>query len=128
MTEAQRELRWTATLARAETLSLTAPTGTDWTETWRLDASPIWHIRADGLTPIFHQDPNGIWRPTWRPWPGEGLTLAVSRPGGVEGPTRTIEHSLLELRPGRRSTSVSLTLDLLSSQGGQHELGLPEGI
>ena len=128
MTEAQRQLRWTATLARAETLSLTAPPTTDWTETWRLDASPIWHIRSDGLTPIFHQNPNGIWRPTWRPWPGESLRLAVSRPAGVEGPTRTIEHSLLELRPGKRSTSAALTLDLLSSQGGQHELRLPDGI
>jgi hypothetical protein len=82
-------------------------------------------VAAAGLPPVFHQDPNGVWRPVWRPWPGEALSLTVSRPTGVEGPTLTIDRSLLEVRPGQRSTESTLTVELRSSQGGQHAVRLP---
>jgi hypothetical protein len=124
----RRELGWVSTLERRDTLTLMAPTTTEWSETWRLEASPIWRVASDGLPPVFHQDPDGVWSPVWRPWPGETLTLTVGRPTGVEGQTLTVDHSLLELRPGQRSTASKLTLELRSSQGGQHALRLPPDI
>jgi hypothetical protein len=128
MTPAQREFRWTATLDRRPDLVLAAPTAAGWVETWQLDASPIWHVASAGLAPVFHQDPRGVWRPKWRPWPGEKLTLKVTRPEGVEGQTLTIDRSKLELRPGQRATDATLTLGLRSSQGGQHTIRLPKDV
>ena len=128
MTPKQRKVVWTSTLEKRDVLELAAARTTAWTEAWQLDASPIWRVRGDGLAPVFHQDPNGRWRPVWRPWPGEQLTLRVSRPTGVEGQTLTVDRSQLRVRPGQRSTDVKLTLDLRSSQGDQHTLRLPEGV
>jgi len=128
MTPSQREYGWSATLARQTTLTLAAPSGSEWVETWQLDVSPIWHVKSTGLAPVFHQDPNGIWRPTWRPWPGETVTLNISRPAGVDGRTLTIDRSALDLRPGQRATDATLTLGLRSSQGGQHAIRLPKDI
>lgn len=126
MTPSQREYVWNATLAHRPELVLDAPKVSGWVETWQLDASPIWHVESAGLAPVFHQDPNGVWRPTWRPWPGERLTLGVSRPKGVEGRTLTIDGSALALRPGQRATTASLNLRIRSSQGGQHAIRLPK--
>jgi hypothetical protein len=75
---------------------------------------------------VHHQDPQGRWLPTWRPWPGEQLTLAITRPEGVAGPTLTVDRTHLQSSPGQRATDTSLDLTLRSSQGGQHTLTLPE--
>lgn len=129
MTPGQRSFSWSSTLERADTLTLTAPETTEWAETWQLDASPIWHVSSQGLAPVFHQDrQSGTWRPRWRPWPGEKLTLKISRPEGVGGRTLTIDQSQLSVQPGQRATDMTLTLGLRSSQGQQYDLHLPKGI
>lgn len=129
MTPDQRQFAWSSTLERAEELTLTAPETTDWTESWQLDASPVWHVESQGLAPVFHQDrSSGTWRPKWRPWPGEKLTLKVSRPAGVEGRTFTIDKSEVTANPGERATDMTLTLQLRSSQGQQYDLRLPKDI
>ncbi len=92
---------------------------------WRLDSSPIWHVESMGIPVVHHQD-QGRWLPEWRPWPGESVSLAVTRPKGVEGKTLTINASTLTLKPGRRATEIELAITLRSSQGGQHNLTLPE--
>lgn len=129
MTPDQRQFAWSSTLERADTLTLTAPETTDWSESWQLDAGPIWHVASEGLAPVFHQDrSSGTWRPRWRPWPGEKLTLKVSRPAGVEGRTFTIDKSEVTARPGERATDMTLKLQLRSSQGQQYDLRLPMDI
>ncbi len=120
-------LAWTGTLAKGEALALVAPEGTAWTETWRLEVAPMWHVESQGIAVVHHQNPEGAWAPEWRPWPGERVELAITRPEGVAGPTLTIDSSRLQQRPGRRATDVELQLSLRSSQGGQHTLTLPEG-
>jgi len=62
----------------------------------------------------------GRWLPEWRPWPGEALTLVVSRPAAIEGPTLTLKASRLTADIGQRATDSTLVLALESSQGGQH--------
>ncbi|MCA1851171.1 MAG: hypothetical protein LC647_01895, partial [Beggiatoa sp.] len=91
-------------------LILVAPKTLAWTERWRADVSPIWHLNTRGLAVVHHQDPNGRWLPEWRPWPGEALTLIVSRPGAIEGPTLTLKASRLAAEIGQRATDSTLRL------------------
>ena len=108
-----------------DTLQLVAPDTTQWTEVWNLDVSPIWHVQYQGIPVIRHEQGNR-WLPQWRPWPGEQVTLTLSRPQGIEGQTTTIDDSRINLNPGIRITNVALSLHLRSSQGAQHPIVLPE--
>ncbi|BBA33370.1 uncharacterized protein sS8_1410 [Methylocaldum marinum] len=124
----QHVIRWESVLAKAPAIDLKAPDTTDWIEIWRADISPIWHMDPEGLVVIHHQDAAGNWLPEWRPWPGESVTLRLTRPQGVPGNTLTIDRSRLQLNPGIHATDATLTLSLRSSQGGQHTLKLPEDV
>jgi hypothetical protein len=120
------QVAWRSTLDETKSLALTAPRETGWVEVWRLEAAPVWHVDASGLPPV-HQEPRPQRVPVWRPWPGETLTLAVSRPAAVPGATLTLRHSLLGVTPGARSTEVKLDLELASSRGQPHPITLPAG-
>jgi hypothetical protein len=120
------QARWTSLLATREALELEAPREVSWTEVWRLDASPIWHVSAQGIPPVDVPSAGRRFR-EWRPWPGERIALAVEKPEGTGGETLTIDRSELRLRPGVRATDATLALVLRSSQGGQHFVTLPEG-
>ena len=118
---------WTSALAKAPQLTLTAPDTTQWTEIWRADVSPIWHMELDGIAVVHHQDPDGHWLPEWSPWPGETITLEVTRPKGVPGQTLTVDQTEIFSQPGKRATDTTATVTLRSSRGGQHTLQMPEG-
>jgi hypothetical protein len=119
-------LSWSSSLEQSDEIRLTAPAGDSWSEHWRLQADPIWHVEADGIPPI-HQPVSGPEQtPEWRPWPGEELKLWVTKPKGVEGATVTIQSSNLQLKPGIRATDAELTLSILASHGGAHTIRLPE--
>jgi hypothetical protein len=120
------EAGWESVLEVVPRLALHAAADEPWSESWRLDVSPIWHVEWQGIPVVHHQDPAGNWLPEWRPWPGEGIELLISRPQGVGGQTLTVDDSLLTVRPGNRAAEVRLKFHLRSSQGGQHTLTLPE--
>jgi hypothetical protein len=122
-----REARWRSTLEAGTIIRLQAPQSVPWTETWTLDASPIWHCGLTGIPVIHHQDRSGHWRPQWKPWPGEEVTITISRPKAIPGPTKTIDETKVTLTPGRRFNKASLLLRLRSSRGGQHKITLPLG-
>ena len=124
MAPQQTQMNWQSVLDKGDKIVLSAPKTTEWTEIWRLDSSPIWHVQSMGIPVVHHQD-QGRWLPEWRPWPGESLSLTVTRPGGVKGKTLTINASTLTLRAGRRATEAELAITLRSSQGGQHNVQLP---
>jgi hypothetical protein len=63
----------------------------------------------------------------WRPWPGEGVSLKITRPAGLPGQTLTIDRSGLEVEPGLRASEAKLSLSLRASRGLQHDVQLPEG-
>ena len=121
----QQMFSWESFLDPADSITLHHADTNNWTEIWKLDASPIFHVETEGIPVILHKAGNR-WLPTWHPWPNEEVTLAISRPKGVEGQTLTIEKSLLTLRPGQRSTDGTLQLTIKSSQGGQHNISLPK--
>jgi hypothetical protein len=118
---------WSSMLAPVDTLALRAVEDDRLSEEWRLELSTLWHLEAEGIPPVHHLGRLDRWLPTWRPWPGEEVRLRFSRPAGVPGPTLTLDESRYRLVPGRRTTQTTLDLRLRSSQGGRHELLLPEG-
>lgn len=120
----QTRLKWESFLEPTDRVTLTHGVTNKWTEIWKVDVSPIFHMEYEGIPVILHKTGNR-WFPTWHPWPGETVTLAISRPQGADGRTMTIEKSHLQLRPGNRSTSAQLTLSINSSQGEQQTISLP---
>lgn len=122
----QDRLAWTSTLATTSTVVLTAPSEVPWTERWTVSCSPIYACAASGTPPTAHVDEaRGAWAPTWSPWPGETVTLEVTRPTGVAGQTLTIDQATLRWSPGLRIGLGELALSVRTSQGGQLPLTLP---
>ncbi|MDR7297386.1 hypothetical protein J2X16_002733 [Pelomonas aquatica] len=113
-----------SSLQPREALVLQAGKEPNQVERWTLAASPQWHVEASGLAATALQQ-GGEWLPEWRPWPGETLKLAVSKPAGVAGQTLTLDSAQTEVTPGERSTDMKLGLTLRSSLGGPHTLKLP---
>ncbi|MEN8161269.1 MAG: hypothetical protein ABFS41_14450, partial [Myxococcota bacterium] len=116
---------WQGLLATRPSVELEAPREVAWTEVWRLDASPLWHVTPEGI-PAVDAPAVGRRLREWRPWPGETLALRVERPEGAGGDTLTVDRSQLRFSPGLRATDAGLELSLRSSQGGQHFVTLPE--
>jgi hypothetical protein len=117
-------VHWASVLAEASAIALKAPDVVSWTEVWRVNASPIWHVVPQGIPEV---QADGVRVREWRPWPGEGVNLSISRPKGVPGQTMTVDRTDLTVSPGLRAADASMTLDYRSSLGGQHTLVLPEG-
>jgi hypothetical protein len=115
---------WTSSLKQASNLVLTAAKPAPWVERWQFDIGPMWHVNFTGLNPI-KQDMQGGELPSWQPWPGEELNVAISRPTAISGNTRTIESAVLEYFPGARSADATLSLQVRSSQGSELPLVLP---
>ena len=120
-----RSIRWHSTLPKSELLTLSAGTTADFNEIWQLNSSPMWHIDYEGIPVIYHQRQGQHWQPEWRPWPGEAVSIHISRPQGVKGNTKTIDNSQLTLTPGQSLTTAQLSFNLRSSLGGQHSIRIP---
>jgi hypothetical protein len=120
------EISWSSTLTEMPKLKLTAPSNVPWSEVWKLRCSPVWQCDFKGLAPI-HRKPRGNFEPTFKPWPGEALFLTLTRPGGMEGQSTTIDSAKLDLSPGIRLVKASLKLAVRSSRGGALEITLPKG-
>jgi hypothetical protein len=125
MAAQQTLMQWESTLEKSDKIELTASQTDQWIEVWKADVSPIWHIDPSGIAMI-HLNSEGQWLPEWHPWPGEKITLQITRPQAVEGQTLTIDSSSLNIKPGQRTQDAELKLSLRSSQGSQHTLTLPE--
>jgi hypothetical protein len=123
----QQVIQWESVLTPSDSLTLHAIDTLDWVEEWRLDVSPIWHAELSGIPQIHHQSKRGMWFPQWHPWPGEDVTIRITRPMGVAGNTKTINHTQLTVKPGQRATDVTLEMRLRSSQADQHVITLPPG-
>jgi hypothetical protein len=124
-----KEIEWQSTLAETPVLKLRAdPTQANrWSETWRLQLGPTWHASFAGIPPVHAGAITAAREPEWRPWPGEEVVITLDKPKGVGGQTLTVDSSQLEIVPGLRSSQMTLTLELRSSRGTLHRLGLPEG-
>jgi hypothetical protein len=120
------EAAWSSVFMERDSINLEAFPG-PWTETWRLDSWPVWHVEAGGIPSVLREPVEGTRMREWRPWPGERVGLAITRPEGVPGQTLTIDQADLSLNPGLRASDASLSMSLRSSRGAQLPLVLPEG-
>jgi hypothetical protein len=118
---------WTSVIQESPKLVLAAPTSVPWTESWRVEPGPLWHVDASGVPAVFEPAGAGARSLAYRPWPGETLTLAIARPGAVVGQTLTVDQTVLHLKPGIRATDASLSLSIRTSRGDRQILTLPEG-
>ena len=125
MSAEQRRMEFQSTLTSTPKISLSAPKAVPWTETWVLDASPIWHCEFEGIAVIHHQNRGGQWQPRWQPWPGESVIIHVQRPKALEGQVVTVESARMDITPGQRFSRGALRLQINSSRGGAHILELP---
>ncbi|MEI6341370.1 MAG: hypothetical protein WCR07_05395 [Verrucomicrobiota bacterium] len=122
----ERETSWEGTLAVTNQVPLgTNPTNA-WVERWHLVTSPVWNITLSGLPPMFDAT-GGDLVPSWRPWPGESVGLAIQRPEAVAGSTVTINRALHAASLGRRQRTSTLDLALRCSMGEEFPVGLPPG-
>ncbi|MGR9100212.1 MAG: hypothetical protein ACU826_06560 [Gammaproteobacteria bacterium] len=122
----QSVMRWDSMLEKTERIDFKAAETDQWTEVWRADVSPIWHMETDGIAVVHHQDGQGRRLPEWRPWPGEEISLTITRPEGVKGRTLTIDGSSLQVTPGKRAQDATLKISYRSSEGSKHSLILPK--
>ena len=122
-----QEMSWRSILQEKPHLELVAAKGSPWSEVWRLTISPMYHVELGGIPVIHQQDSEQLRKPEWRPWPGEKVTIEVTRPEGIAGRSLTIDRSELRLQPGLRATDATLTVDLRTSRGGPHPFVLPPG-
>lgn len=118
---------WTSVLQETKELGLVAPSSAPWSETWRVEPGPLWHVVKTGIAPIYEEAHPGPRSLTFRPRPGESVGLTVTRPAAVAGQTLTIDQSLLTVTPGLRASDATLALSLRSSRGDRQILTLPEG-
>ncbi|BBO77959.1 hypothetical protein DSCW_53760 [Desulfosarcina widdelii] len=119
------EKYFSGTLPVTPVILLAAPKDVPWTEVWTLDAAAIWRCSLSGLTVVHHQDAGRNFQPQWHPWPGEQVTIEITRPPAVPGRTVTLDSARLEMTPGQRFTRSVLDLDLRSSKGDHHQIELP---
>jgi hypothetical protein len=124
----QNSISYTSSLDPVNALALTATKTSSWTETWFLDVSPIWHVEARGIPAINQTDPKGNRYPEYHPYPGEQLSLKISRPKGIDGPVMTINKSTMTVHPGLRATDTTLSFTLTASRGRNHTIILPGSI
>lgn len=122
--ERTRVMSWRSVLAVQPQLTLSAPGHHRWAEVWTVTASPLWHLGFDGI-PEVHRPDDEQWIYRFRPWSGEALRLTPVRPDPVEGRSLTLRAARLEHRVGTGTRESVLTLDLLSSRGGDYSLALP---
>ncbi len=127
MSTRQKILQWESVLKKTPQINLIAPDTQQWTEIWRANVSPIWHLKTTGIAVVHHQN-QGHWLPEWRPWANEKVSLKITRPEAVKGSTLTIDRSEQLIKPGKRSLETELNLSLRSSKGTQHTLTLPDKV
>ncbi len=119
-------IQWSSKLKISDQIKLQASEQGKFIEKWSLNAGAVWHIDYDGIPVIYHQRYENQWQPEWQPWPGEEVTINITRPKGIKGKTITIDSSTLTLTPGEQITASNLVFNLRSSLGGQHIIQIPE--
>ncbi|CAM2065037.1 hypothetical protein SCOR_06650 [Sulfidibacter corallicola] len=122
------QVSWTSLLEPVAQVTLTAPDKVAWVENWTLSASRVWDIEWSGTPLIDYLKSDGTWQPSWRPRPGETLTVSLSRPDALTGQTLTLDQVSWDADIGQRRQNHRLTLNVRASLGGEFSLPIQEGM
>jgi hypothetical protein len=74
-----------------------------------------------------HRVQDGALAPLFLPWPGEHVSVAVTRPAPAAGAATAIDAADLDVTPGVRLQNATLALDVRSSRGASEAVRLPSG-
>jgi len=121
----QKLRTWESTLEPNPELSLIAQSGLNQSEEWLVYCSPIFSCVTSGLNPA-QFIVSGQHKYHWLPYPGEEVTLSITKPEPVPGESLTIQKAETEYRPGERILEATLTLEINATQSSNLELALPE--
>jgi hypothetical protein len=106
-------------------LTMNAQTDSSWSETWTVECTRIWRCAFSGIPPVAAVGNDDVYRPTWKPWPGEILEIAISRPEGAPGQASTVDSVRYRVTPGKRLMRAELDLTVRASQGSWQRIKLP---
>ncbi len=120
------DISWSSTLDERKTIAMKAPSKIPWSEVWVVRCSAVWSCGLEGPAPIRRQS-EGVYAPTFRPWPGEKLTVTTAKPAGVDGQSVTIDSAEVSYSPGKRLVKATLSLTIRTSRGGEQIVTLPGG-
>ncbi len=126
--EGRKSTHWNSTLQKKPQVTLTADIQTEWVEVWTIDASTKWHLEVLGIARLKENLSYKGALPHYKPWPGESITISVTKPKAVAGSTQTIQSVKINHEPGIRSSKTNVTIGLLSSQGGKLSVTLPDSV
>jgi len=121
-----QEASWASTLRVTESLALEAPQGRPWSEVWTIRCGVVWQCEAEGIPPVRHET-EGLFEPEYHPWPGESLKVRFQRPGGVKGQSLTLDEVRLDVTPGIRLETATLTIKTRAAREDTLALTLPAG-
>ena len=119
------ETTWTSVLTPSDVITLTAPASGRITEVWTLACSPLWHCEHEGLAATNPVNAQGVWEPTFHPWPSETLNITLTRPLAAEGQSLTVDSASLTITPGIRLTTSALTASVRTSTSTPFSITLP---
>ncbi|MCK5791506.1 MULTISPECIES: hypothetical protein [unclassified Ketobacter] len=122
----EKQLTWFSSLEKTSMLTLSAEATAHWAEQWQVEVSPLWHLEYEGLAPAKEGTSGAGWQPRWYPYPGEGLTLKITRPEAMAGATKTIDQVKQVWEPGVRESRGNLRLHVLTSKGSEQRIELPQ--
>ncbi len=116
-------ISWTSVLEQRDSLALTAPQASPWTEVWTVTCGEAWQCSLTG-TPATTRDAGTS---VHHPWPGETLTLALHRPAPVDGALLTVDRAQLRLTVSEAQTEARLSLTVRAATVTTRTLTLPTG-
>ncbi|MGI9471585.1 MAG: hypothetical protein ACR2NZ_08655, partial [Rubripirellula sp.] len=119
----QTETSWQSELNPSQIIELNAAETNRWVERWHLVTSPIWNVSLDGIAPLYEANQQNL-IPVWHPWPGESVTINLSKPVAVLGDIVTIQNVDYDTELGSRLRNYTLRLDLECSVANDFALQL----
>lgn len=123
----QDRIAWRSRLPVGPGLALAAPRNQSLVETWAVTAAPFYDVAFEGLPPVAVLSGNGGYEPRFAPWPGETLTLRVTRPETAPGEYLTLERATLSTRQGAQTRDSELAMTFRAAKGTRHAVRLPAG-
>ena len=125
MQQTQQVFEWHSTLPIRPLMALHALADRPWREFWQLDVSSAWRVTFAGVPPsqMAADAPDG--HVAFHPRPGETLTLTITKPRAVDGPTLAIDAVELETTAGERWRNSRLDFSYRSTRSASHVVRLP---
>jgi hypothetical protein len=127
MAAGAQEAGWESSLVQVDKLQWAAASDVPWVEQWEILVSPVWHADFSGTPAIMPGDYEaGLWVNQFLPRPGESLAVTVSRPAASAGTTLAVDNANVSTEFGQRLSTTALEFTYRSSQGGRHDLRIPD--